>query len=340
MRTELTNIAEVARAAGVSTATVSRFLAGRTIRSEDAVRDAIARLGYAPSAVARSLKSGRHQCIGVIVPDISNPFFAALVKGIETEARSNDLQVILGNSDEDERQEYQLLADLTRRTDGIIMAPLAEDERIPDPLLATGFPIVFVDRDTKATGGFDRVMVDNATGVRLAIDHLAGLGHARIAAISGPLHSTPGRARHEAFLEAMAAHGLPVEAAHLEVSDFRESGGHDCMTRLWHARPRPSAVFVANNLMTIGALKALRALSVRMPDDISVLGFDDLSLAPLLDPPLTVVNRPEVEQGAEAARLLVRRLAGDDDGPPRHTVLPVELLVRSSTGPCAPTERS
>lgn len=328
----MANIQEVARAAGVSTASISRFLAGQTVRSADAIAQAIHDLDYSPSAVARSLKSGRHRAIGVIVPDITNPFFAALVKGIDQEARVAGLQVILGNSDEDAQQEEALLAALTQRTDGIIMAPLIESDLSLVGLEATKTPVVLVDRDITMTTRFDRVLVDNLSGSTQAVDHLTSLGHTAIAVISGPLGSTPGRARHEGFLSAMAKHGIPVREDFIRVSDFREEGGYRSMTEIWALMQRPTAVFIANNLMTIGALNALHDQSVRVPADISVIGFDDLSFAALLNPPLTVIRRPDKEQGIVAARLLLSQLQGESSGTSQRVTLPVELSIRESTG--------
>jgi LacI family transcriptional regulator len=332
----MTNIQDVAKAAGVSTASVTRYLAGQTIRRADAVKQAIDELGYRPSHVARSLKTGRHDSIGVIVPDISNPFFAALVKGVEREMRPHGMQVILGNSDEDAGREEALVRELSQRTDGIIMAPLTENDEIPLALMKTGIALVFVDRDIASGPDVDRVLVDNASGVRQAVDHLVGLGHTRIAAISGPLDSTPGRMRHEALLSSFAHHGIAADDSLLRIGDFREASGRAAIQEIWAAPERPTAVFVANNLMTTGALTALMEMGVRVPSDLSVVGFDDLPLAALLDPPLTVISRPDVDQGAAAARLLVERLgeAGRPSSAPHPTqslVLPVELVVRGST---------
>jgi Transcriptional regulators len=339
----MANIQEVARAAGVSTASISRYLAGQKVRSAGAIENAIRELGYSPSVVARSLKSGRHGAIGVIVPDITNPFFAALVKGIDQEARVAGYQVILGNSDEDATQEEALLAALTRRTDGIIMAPLIESDRSLVGLENSRTPVVLVDRDVTMGSRFDRVLVDNLAGSRQAVEHLVGLGHIAIAAISGPLGSTPGRARHEGFLAAMAEYGIPVRDDLIKISDFREEGGYESMSALWRGPSRPTAVFVANNLMTIGALSALHGRSVMVPRDISIVGFDDLSFAPLLNPPLTVIRRPDVEQGATSARLLLERLDREVDeggeGESRRITLPVELVVRGSTAPPAHTRK-
>lgn len=327
----MVNISDVARAAGVSTASVTRHLAGQRIRSADEVSRAIEQLGYRPSAVARSLRSGRHHSIGVIVPDISNPFFAALVKGIEREVRPHGLQVILGNSDEDAAREESLVRELSQRTDGLIMAPLSENDEIPNLLSEAGLPLVFVDRETASGPDVDRVLVDNAAGVHAAVDHLVGLGHTRIATISGRLDSTPGRHRHEAFLAATAGHGLSLDDDLVRLGDFREESGRVEMAALWDLPRRPTAVVVANNLMTAGALLALGELGVDVPRDLSLVGFDDLPLAALLDPPLTVVSRPDVEEGAAAARLLVERLTATDAPPTAHQVLPVELVVRGST---------
>lgn len=327
----MVNIHDVAKAAGVSTASVTRFLAGQRTRSEDAVRRAIDELGYRPSQVARSLKTGRHHSIGVIVPDVSNPFFSTLVKGIEREIRPLGYQVILGNSDEDADREASLVRELTQRTDGIIMAPLTENDRIPHELMDAGISLVFVDREISSGPDVDRVLVDNTDGVRQAVDHLVALGHTRIATISGRLDSTPGRLRFEAFLEALVAHDLEVDEALVRVGDFRESSGREQMAALWALPQRPTAVFVANNLMTTGALVQLADLGVRIPDDVSVVGFDDLPLATLLAPPLTVIARPELEQGMAAARLLMERLGAVEPPPATRLVLPVDLVVRGST---------
>lgn len=342
----MANIQQVARAAGVSTATVSRFFAGQSVRSHEAITRAVSLLDYSPSPVARSLKSGRHHAIGVIVPDIANPFFAALVKGIESEARGSGFELILGNSDEDATIESSLVAAISRRADGLIIAPVVEDDAAVAGFIAAGTPAVLVDRDVVSGRGdgngdesgaprrtVDRVLVDNAAGAALAVEHLAGLGHRAIAVISGPLDSTPGRARHAGFLTEMARQGLPVSDDLVRFADFREEGGYAAMAELVDLPEPPTAVFVANNLMSIGALRLLNDRHISVPDAISVVGFDDLSFAPLLNPPLTVIRRPDVLQGATAARLLLRRLqAKPGEGlPPERLSLPVELVIRGST---------
>ena len=335
----MANIQNVATAAGVSTASVSRYLAGQNVRSAEAIRAAIADLDYSPSTVARSLKSGRHGSIGVVVPDIMNPFFAHLVRGIEAEARKSGHQVILANSDESAEQEEGLVKALIQRIDGLIIAPIMEEDRSVLSLSHTGIPVVLVDRDVTTTN-YDRVLVDNLSGIKQAIDHLVSLGHTDIAFIGGPLSSTPGRARHSGYLLSMAEHDLRHRPEYVVLSDFREDGGHVSMRELWALSDRPTAVVIANNLMTIGALKALNELSVRVPAAISIIGFDDLSFANLLNPPLTVVSRDDMNQGAQAARLLFDRISGERTSAGRVTTLPVNLVVRQSTSTPREKKRS
>ncbi|MEV4538962.1 LacI family DNA-binding transcriptional regulator [Asanoa sp. NPDC049518] len=323
-------IGDVARRAGVSTTTVSRFLAGQPVRAEESIRAAVQDLAYRPSPVARSLRSGRTRSIAVVVPDVTNPFFAAVVKGAEAVARQDEYHLFLSNTDENVDREAAVLADLVGRVDGAILAPTVESDEAPLRAQQAGLPIVFLDREIGGTDSFDTVLVDNAGGSRDAARHLLDLGHRRIAIVNGTMHSTPGRQRREAFIETLQQHGLdPVE----EVGDFREQGGYQAVLRLLALEHPPTALFVTNNLMTVGALRALHDLGIRVPDQLSVIGFDDLDLAALLNPPLTVVDRPMEEQGALAMRLLLRRLRESGDVTARRIVLETNLLVRGSTGP-------
>jgi LacI family transcriptional regulator len=331
----MANIQDVATRAGVSAATVSRFLRGRRVRSEDAIRRAVEELGYWPTAAARSLRSGVHYAIAVVVPDVTNPFFAALVKGIESVFRPGPYSVFLANTDESSEVEDAIVADVVRRVDGIILAPATEQEETPLRAREAGVPVVFVDRELEGSE-FDSVLVDNAGGAQAAAAHLVSLGHRRIGVISGPLNTTPGRRRHQGFVEELERRGVELAEGCAQIADFRESGGHEAMLRLLALGERPTAVFSANNLMTIGALKALTQMGVRLPDEMSLVGFDDLDLATLIAPALTVVERPTVEQGIMAAHLLQGRLAGSDQ-PPQQVTLPVRLIPRASSAPPSAT---
>ncbi|RZU76027.1 LacI family transcriptional regulator [Micromonospora kangleipakensis] len=326
-------IADVARRAGVSAATVSRFLTGHSVRAADLIRAAIEDLDYRPSPLARSLRSGRTRSIAVIVPDVTNPFFAAVVKGAETVARQDNYNLFLYNTDEDVEREVAVLADLVGRVDGAILAPTVESDEAPLRAHQAGLPVVFLDREIDGSPMFDAVLVDNAGGSRRAAEHLLDLGHRRIAIVNGTPHSTPGRQRCESFLETLKSRGVEPPGPYQERGDFREEGGYQAVMRLLALEYPPTAMYVTNNLMTAGALRALHDIGIRVPDQLSIVGFDDLQLAALLLPPLTVVDRPMEEQGALAMRLLLRRLHDNQDSVPRRIVLETKLLVRGSTAP-------
>lgn len=335
-------IADVAARAGVSASTVSRHLNGEPVRQSEAIDSAIDALGFRPSRAAQSLRSGRTGAIALIVPDITNPFFAAIVHGAEAASAAQGLTVFLSNTEESRDREAEVVEDVLGRVDGIILAPASEDDRNPDRVRRAGVPLVFIDREISGSATeFDAVLIDNAGGARLAVEHLVGLGHRDIAVISGPLDSTPGRERHEGFLAAMADAGLQVPDSYVEFGGFKEHGGRQAMLRLLgQARP-PTAVFVGSNLMTIGALHAVRALAARVPEEVSILGFDDHAFSDLLAPPLTVIRRPMEEQGTLAMKLLLNRVAGRIDAAPRRIVLDTELIVRGSTAaPMAPYRTS
>ena len=334
-RYQVPNIDDVARRAGVSTATVSRYLRGERVRAAEAVGRAISDLRYQPTHAARALRSGIHYAIAVVVPDITNPFFAALVKGIESVFRPGPYSVLLSDTDESSEIEDEVLEDVVGRVDGIILVPATERESLSLRPARIGVPTVLVDRDVP--GEFDRVMVDNVGGAAQAADYLVELGHRKIAMISGPLNTLPGRERNDGFLQALERAGIEMRPEYDVVADFRESGGYNAMLQLLALPAVPTAVFCANNLMTLGTLKALQAMRISVPKQISVLGFDDLETASLLDPPLTVIDRPMVDQGVLAARLLFSRLDKSDAGDCQHVVLPTRLVKRQSCAPPRPS---
>ena len=329
-RSSVATISDVAKRAGVSAASVSRHMSGRQVGGAERIDAAIKDLSYRPNQLARGLRSGRHGCVGVIVPDITNPLFAALVNGVESVFAADDIRVLLANSNEDPARESALVADLVSRTDGLILIPPIETDPVLDMVALAGVPAVLVDRVLSTGPDVDFVVVDNRMGARLAAEHLISLGHHEIAVISGPLSSTPGRERHVAFLQTLTDYGQPARPEHVCLSDFSVEGGYTSMTSLLDEQIPPTAVFCANNLMTIGALRLLRARAIAIPDQVSIVGFDDLDLSELLNPPLTVIDRATFTLGLSAAELLRARLA-TPDREPQHLTLPVELIVRGST---------
>jgi LacI family transcriptional regulator len=324
---------DVAARAGVSIASVSRHLRGHNVRRAEAIDQAVAALAYRPSIAARSLQSGVTRTIGVVVPDIVNPYFAAVVKGAELVSRGAAYTLVLCNTDEDPRREAKVLESLDGRIDGLLLGPVTEHSETTEGLRQMGIPIVLIDRRVGTPMGFDCVLVDNHGGARRAIEYLVGLGHRRIGLISGPLESTPGRERHEGATSALKDAGIEQEPDLIQIGDFRTPGGYQAALRLLALSCPPTAIFAANNMMTVGALRAFHDTRVRVPGELSFVGFDDLLLGELLEPGLTCVDRPMEEQGALAMRLLLGSLDGRPASEPRQIIMETTLKVRGSCGP-------
>lgn len=329
----MATIRDVAQRAGVSVATVSRWLDGQKVRAAEAVRAAVDELDYRPNLSARALKTGQSGVIGVVVPDITNPFFAAIVDGLERGLSGAAYRILLASSGESAEREEEIVGDLSGRVDGFVLVPAVEQDRVPRALLGAQIPVVLLDREVHGGDTCDVVLVDNIGGARSAAEHLLALGHRRIGTINGPTDTTPGRERRDGFLQALGAAGIKVDPQLDRIGDFRERSGYILTGELMALPEPPTALFTANNLMTIGALKALQELGVEVPRTLSHLGFDDVTLGSLLRVPLTCVTRADVEQGELSMSLLLGRLRGTDNDPPRHVVLPTRLEVRSSTGP-------
>jgi LacI family transcriptional regulator len=331
----MSTLADVARLAHVSPATVSRFLSGRQIRAAAAVQQAIDTLGYSPNAIAQSLKSGRTGNIGVVVPDISNPYFASVVKGIDVVSRERGYNLLLCNTDDSARRQDQALEALIGVVDALILTPAIDSDVVPAALARETGPLVLLDREFAERLPCDTVLVDNVGGARQAATYLAQIGHRDLGIISGPLTSTPGRLRHDGFLQGLRESGITVAEEKIYIGDFREMGGYVGMKHLLAEEP-PTAVFVANNLMAMGALRACKESGVRIPHDLSFISFDDLELANLLEPAITTVSRQSTHEGALAMSLLAQRLEGQSSQPPRRCVLETRLSLRAS---CAAPSR-
>jgi len=326
-------IVDVAEHAGVSVATVSRHLRGERVRAAGSIDSAIAELNYRPSPAARSLKSGRTGAIALVVPDVANPFFASIVRGAESVSVQDGYTIFLANTDESGERETEVVDNLLGRVDGMLLVPAGESDVNPQRLADAGVPTVLVDRESTSVDTFDTVLIDNHGGARTAIDYLISLGHERIATITGPVGSTPGRLRLEGYRDSIEDHGLEFHDDLVQLGDFKYHGGYQAMMRILGSPEPPTAVFVANNLMTVGALRALRDVGVQVPADLSIIGFDDHVFADIITPPLTVIDRPMEEQGVLAMRLLMSRLREGTAGPARRVVLDTRLLVRGSCGP-------
>jgi LacI family transcriptional regulator len=331
----MTTIVDVAEAAGVSTATVSRVLNNHPqvdVHLASAVRKAVKELGYRPSRVARSLRTRRNRVWALIVSDVrTGPFFGAVVRGVEDVAYEAGYSLFLCNTDEDPTKEasYIELA-IAENVAGLILTPSGARTDL-SPLLNFGIPVVLADRTLPAQQA-DSVLVDNVSGAHEAVNHLLEGGYERIACITGPLTTTTGQQRYVGYCNALEAAGIVVDDSLVCVADFRELGGQHAMEELLAEKQRPDAVFVTNHLMTVGTLQAISAAKLTIPTDIAVVSFDDMPWASLLQPPLTAVDQPAYDMGVEGARLLLSRLEGYT-GAARTVMLSTTLQVRGSSTP-------
>jgi LacI family transcriptional regulator len=334
-RPPVAKIGDVARAAGVSSATVSRVLNGTSTVSParaERVLQAVAELGYQPFGPARALRQQLTRVWAAIVADIENPFFTAMVRGIEDEARDRGYRLVLCNSDEHlDREAAYIDVAIAERMAGVVISAASTSESTFEALLERGIPVVAVDRiPERHRHDIDSVVVDNELGARLATTHLVEVGARRIACITGPTRVSTAGERLAGYRAALAESGLPAVAGLVKRADFKEPGGYRATQALLAGSPgeRPDALFVANNLMTLGALHAVHEAGLRVPEDVAIVGFDDAPWTPFTSPALTVVAQPTYEIGLRAAELLAT--AGDSEGS-RHVVLDPTLVVRRSS---------
>jgi DNA-binding LacI/PurR family transcriptional regulator len=326
---------DVAKKAGVSVATVSRVL-NDSPHVSAAVRRKVLRaakaLNYQPNRTAQRLRAKRSHVIGLVISDIQNPFFTAVVRGIEDVAYKHGYSVVLCNSDEDPEKE-RLYINIMRAeaVAGVILASTAETNPLVADLFDHNIPVVAIDRRIRDKR-VDSVLAANIQGAFEAVSHLIALGHRRIGFIGLPLTRTTGIERYAGYVRALRAHGLPASRSLVRIGDAKQEGGRARTIELLTKRPSITALFVANNLMTLGALDALRERGLRIPADISIVGFDDMPWATLLQPPLTAVAQPTYELGQRAAELLLERFA-QPQKPVAHIELKTSLIVRGSTAP-------
>lgn len=327
-------IKRVADHARVSIATVSRVFADPEAVSGELrkrVQDAAQVLNYRPSRAARTLRGGTSQAIGVVIPDLENTFFTSVVRGIDSVLQAAGYTLLLANADEDAARELNILATLRAEgVAGVIFVPLNRGRDAYRAVLAPPLYTVAIDR-LPSTLRADLVTVDNVTGVRHGVAHLLALGHREIALLGGPSRHSTATERELGYEAALRDAGIAVRADLIYRGDFRERAGYEGMQALLARSKRPTAVFVANNLMTLGAFRALHEAGVRVPHEIALVGFDDMPWATSLNPPLTAVSQPSQEIGSVAAQLLLDRIARPDRAI-RHVILETQMVVRASCG--------
>ncbi len=331
----MATISDVAKLAGVSKTTVSRFLnqksdGNMTPETERKIVEAVEYFKYKPSSIARSLKVKETRAIGLIIHDISNPFFQPLVSGVEDALYKSGYSLILCNTNLDLNEELVCLDTLEQRqVDGILLAGLD----IPVEHLKNfkaDIPIVLLERQVDEDI-CDVISVDNFKGAYIGVEHLIQLGHRKIAHVTGNENTRVAKERAEAFHQCMQDYGVKLETGYIMKGNYKLESGYEAMKGLMALETRPTAVFFANDLMAVGGIRFLLEKNIRIPDEMSIVGFDDIMISSVITPPLTTIKQPIYEMGKRATDILLGRINQKSGGPKENIILEPSLIVRSST---------
>jgi LacI family transcriptional regulator len=327
----MTSIKDVAKLAGVSPITVSRVINNDNyVKAEtrQRVEEAIAILNYIPNSLGPSLRSKRTQTLALVLSDIMNPFWTTVARGVEDAANKQGYHIIIGNTDESPtKQEEYLVFLLKKQVDGFLLVPASV--RSLDTLHKRHTPFVVLDR-RMPDAQVDTVRGDSEGGTYALINHLLELGHKRIAVITGPEHVSTAVDRVAGYLRALQEAGLS-DAQQVYWGEYTQESGFELTRQLLLNSPHPTAIFAANNFLAIGVMRALRDASLRVPDDVSVVAFDELPPTLTIDPFFTVAAQSAYEMGQRATTLLLSRLSGDAPEGHQDIVLPVDIIVRKSS---------
>ena len=333
----MANMKDIAKMAGVSLGTVSHVL-NDSARVREPIRkrvlEAVQAARYQPSQLARGLRRDKTNMIGMIIPDITNPFFPAVVRGAEDVAFSNGCRLILCNTDNDHSKELVHLNELrTFLPAGLIVIPsnFSDLTAQAESYRRSGTGVVCIDRLPKNWSG-DTVTADHNAGAYNATKCLLKMRHTRLAMITGPLHLTNAKERLSGFKRAVKEAKLHLAPEYVQETTFDKQGGYAKTLILLRLMPRPTAIFAGNDMIALGTLLAIREAGLHCPQDISIMGFDDLDLAETTNPALSSVSQSGYQLGTTAAQILLDRIEGDE-GPPKHIVLPTSLRLRDSLAP-------
>lgn len=331
----MSTITDVAKRAGVSITTVSRYVNGKVTgnmneETKRKIDEAIRELNYEPNSIARSLKSKETKTIGLVVPDIVNPFFPLMVRGVEDYLRNNGYSVFLCNTDQQSEEELAYLKLLqARKVDGIVLVGVD----LPSDVILeyiTDTPVVCLERHEN-TAEFDVIYSDNYQGAYDATKYLIDLGAKDIIHISGRENSKVAKLRQQAFIQCLADHNIASDSTVLN-GNFRLEDGYQLTMEIIEQRKNiPDAIFYANDFMAFGGIRALHEKEIRIPQDISIIGYDDIIVTSLITPTLTTVRQPVYEMGENAAELLLKRIQGTVEAEKQHILLKPELVIRNST---------
>lgn len=325
----MSNIREVAHAAGVSVATVSRALATPekvSFASLKKVKDAIQAVGYRPNLLARNFRAARSYAVMVLVPDITNPFFSQVIQAIEDRAQQKGYAVLLGDTRESSSREQEYVSRVeTRLADGVIQLR-------PQSLSSTN-NVPWVNACGCMTTTGPSIRIDNTGATKTIVDYLISLGHRRIGVISGLKDNPHTIDRLEGYKQSLAQAGIPFSRELIAEGNFTMWSGQNCAQQFFQLQQRPTAICCMNDEMAIGAIQTLKAKGLRIPEDMSITGFDDIHYAKYWDPGLTTVAQPAEDIGKIAMDMLLQIIEGDQ-GNAEEVILPAKFIIRKSTGPC------
>jgi LacI family transcriptional regulator len=326
---------DVAKLAGVSPITVSRVINNSgyiSAATRDRVEAAIKEIAYVPNTLARGLRSKRTNTMALVVTDITNPYFTSMARGVEDVAGASNYAVIYCNTDESETKEEKYANILAQRqVDGVLLVPACGNAKIINFLESNDISVVVLDRRVSGVNT-DFVRSDSEDGANRLIKLLIGLGHERIAVITGPKKVSTAVDRVKGYRQALVDAGLN-ENELIYYGSFTQQSGYDFTKQAMLQSPKPTAIFAANNFILLGVVKALRELQLKVPEDVSVVGFDDFPESMLVKPFFTAVLQPAYEMGRLAAELLLKRISGELSGECQKIILPTEIIERESSGP-------
>lgn len=329
------NIKDIAKKAGVSYATVSRALNNRPGVNEKTRRDIqklAEEMGYKPNALARGLVTRESRTLGLVIPDITNPFFPEVARGVEDAASRSGYNVFLCNTNWDAGKENTYVEVLEeKRIDGLVLASVTDDGKTLEGFIRRGTPLVLVNRVLKDIDTH-YVIIDNIKGGCMVVEYLLELGHTRIAFIGGLPHVEATRERLQGYRLAMSTAGMPVDEELILYDSFKKESGYQNTMRLLAIDPRPTAIFAANDVLALGVIQAIQDAGLRVPDDIAVIGFDDITFASYAEIGLTTIAQPKYVMGEMAAKILIEDIKEGDTGEKKHVVLQPRLVVRKSSG--------
>ena len=333
----MTTIKDVAEKAGVSVATVSRVLNNKPFVSDkmrEHVMGVIAEVNYQPDAVARGLRTKSTRIISLVIPDINNPYFPEVARGVESVADRYEYIVVLCNTDRKQKREINFYEKLMmQRVEGIIVNPSNSSEEEIEILSRLDMPVVLISSQSEFEN-FDIVMVDNVEGAKLAVNHLIEYGHRKIGLLGGSRDVSSSQKRYDGFIEALQTAGIEIKQNFITEDSLDNEGGYRCAKQLLAQKEKPTAMFATNDTMAIGALSAIHEAGLRIPDDISLIGFDDLSFSKMTYPKLTTIRQPKFKTGEVAAEQLFKHLISPNQYiPPQKIILDHELIIRETTSP-------